>query len=318
MTSAATMVRAENLTKRDSERTRVDSLNFEVPSGQIVGLLGPNGSGKTTALKMLVGLVRPTSGSAEVLGCRVGSADFAAALRNVGSLIEAPSLYGQLTVRQNLAVQARLLGVDDIERHTLELLKLVDLEDRANDRASTLSLGMKQRLGIALALIARPSLVLLDEPANGLDPAGIVEIRLLLRRLPEMGTTVLVSSHQLTEVQMACDRLIVMAGGRSVADGTTAEILQGFSGNRFVIRLEPDDFATSLECLENAGLEIEPDPTASAITLTLPDHWTGQDLNRTLSTQNIHAIEIRRETVSLEEAFLAMTSNEQKDNHASL
>jgi ABC-2 type transport system ATP-binding protein len=318
MTSAATMVRAENLTKRDSERTRVDSLNFEVPSGQIVGLLGPNGSGKTTALKMLVGLVRPTSGSAEVLGCRVGSADFAAALRNVGSLIEAPSLYGQLTVRQNLAVQARLLGVDDIERHTLELLKLVDLDDRANDRASTLSLGMKQRLGIALALIARPSLVLLDEPANGLDPAGIVEIRLLLRRLPEMGTTVLVSSHQLTEVQMACDRLIVMAGGRSVADGTTAEILQGFSGNRFVIRLEPDDFATSLECLENAGLEIEPDPTASAITLTLPDHWTGQDLNRTLSTQNIHAIEIRRETVSLEEAFLAMTSNEQKDNHASL
>jgi ABC-type multidrug transport system ATPase subunit len=316
MTAPSVMVRTENLTKRDSERNRVDSLTFEVLAGQIVGLLGPNGSGKTTALKMLVGLIRPTHGFADVLGCRVGSPGFPSALHRVGALIESPALYGQLTVRQNLIAQARVLRVGDSAKRIAELLDLVDLGDRADSRASTLSLGMKQRLGIALALIAKPELVLLDEPANGLDPAGIVEIRNLLRRLPELGTTVLVSSHQLAEVQQACDRLIVMTAGHTVANGTTNEILHGFSGNRFVIRLEAADLLVSLECLTNAGLQTSLDPAGSQITVTLPDHWTGQDLNRTLSTNNIHAIEIRHETATLEEAFLAMTSTGPKDNHA--
>jgi ABC-2 type transport system ATP-binding protein len=310
------MVQTENLTKRDTERTRVDSLSFEVPAGEIVGLLGPNGSGKTTALKMLVGLVRPTSGSAQVLGCRVGSPDFPAVLRRVGSLIESPALYGQLTVRQNLIAQARVLGVDNTDQRIAELLDIVDLRDRADGRASTLSLGMKQRLGIALALVAKPVLVVLDEPANGLDPAGIVEIRRLLRRLPELGTTVLVSSHQLTEVQQACERLIVLAGGRMIANGTTNEILDGFSGNQFLVQVESKDLGPSHVCLANAGLHADRSSAGSTLAVTLPDDWTGQDLNRLLSAQNILAIEIRRHTATLEEAFLAMTATEPKDEHA--
>jgi ABC-2 type transport system ATP-binding protein len=315
VSAVSTMVRVENLSKGDSKRTRVDSVSFDVPRGEVVGLLGPNGAGKTTALKMLVGLMRPTGGTAELLGCQVGSSGFPTVLRHVGTLIESPAIYSQLTVRQNLIMSCRVLAVEDPERRVADLLDLVDISDRADDRAATLSLGMKQRLGIALALVATPSLVLLDEPANGLDPAGIVEIRHLLRQLPALGTTVLVSSHQLNELQQACDRLIVMAAGRVVANGTTTEILSGFSGNRFLIRLDPVDVASAQQCLASAGLQGDWEQSTAAIAVTLHDDLTGRDLNRMLSAQNIHAIEIHRETVTLEEAFLTMTSGTTKSEN---
>jgi ABC-2 type transport system ATP-binding protein len=307
--STATMVRVDGLSKRYGTQTRVDSLSFEVPAGQVVGVLGPNGAGKTTLLKMLVGLIRPTGGSVEVMGCHADSPKYFEALRRVGALIESPSIYLQLSVRQNLELQEKSLQLAADRHRIAETLELVDLAGRADDRAKTISLGMKQRLGIAVALLARPDLVILDEPANGLDPAGIVEIRLLLRRLAETGTSVLVSSHQLAETQQACDRLLVMANGKLVAAGTTEEILSGFSNNRFTVRLDLNDVDAASRCFAKLDLAFE--VANSSINMNLPSGWTGRDLNQALANDGVHAIEVRHEAVSLEEVFLAMTTTNQ-------
>ena len=308
----STAIRVDQLTKRDRTRTRIDSLTFDVPAGEVVGLLGPNGCGKTTAMKMLVGLVSPTSGRAEVLGCRVGSKEFPVALRKVGALIESPALYGQLTVRENLELESVARSSPISRAEMGDLLTEVGLSERADQRASTLSLGLKQRLGIALAVVTKPELVLLDEPANGLDPAGIVETRQFLRRLAGRGTTVLVSSHQLSEAQQTCDRIVVMSAGRVVTAGLTAEILRRFSGNRFVARLQPGEVSVAQSCLNLTRWEWEADGSDASITVTLPDQLGGADLNRALSAHGIHAIEIIEARVTLEEAFLKLTRTEKE------
>ncbi len=308
------VVRVEALIKRYGARTRIDSMTFELPAGQVIGVLGPNGAGKTTLLKMLVGLIRPTSGSAELLGCRTDHRGLVDVLRRVGALIESPSLYLELTVRQNLDLQARSMRVVVDRARLTEVLEMVDLADRADDRARTLSLGMKQRLGIAVALVARPELVILDEPANGLDPAGIVEIRQLLRRLAREGTSVIVSSHQLAETQQVCDRLLVLNQGGLVATGTIDEILSKCPSNRFSIRLDPGDFATASTCLAQRGVTFELD--APCIHALAPDHYTGRDLNRALMESGVHAIEVRHNVATLEEAFLLMTTDTSTQNRS--
>ncbi len=308
-------IRVDQLTKRDRTRARVDALSFEVPAGEVVGLLGPNGSGKTTVMKMLVGLVRPSSGQAEILGCRVGSKEFPAALRNVGALIESPALYGQLTVTENLAIESVARRTPISSQEMTDLLTEVGLADRAGQRASTLSLGLKQRLGIALALVTKPALVLLDEPANGLDPAGIVETRWFLRRLAERGTTVLVSSHQLNEAQQTCTRIVVMAAGQVVAAGPTSEILRSLSGNRFIVRVQTNDLPLAKFCLSQIGWEWSTDDSATTIAVTVPGRLGGADLNRALGTRGIHAIEISEVGVTLEAAFLELTRNNEDRQH---
>ncbi len=300
------MVAVDGLTKRYGSAAAVDALSFDVPAGQVTGLLGPNGAGKTTAMKMLLGLVQPTSGRATVLGTEHGTPEFAHAVQRVGALIESPALYEGLSARRNLELQARALGLPKNPARIDELLELVDLTERGNDRAGAYSLGMKQRLGIAVAMIGRPELVILDEPANGLDPAGIVEIRKLLRRLPEMGTTVLVSSHQLAEVQLASDRIVVLDRGRLVASGTTEEILSGHSSSDYVVHLDPSELATATEHLRRESLTVAPD-TAGSLIVALPDGWSGRDLNRVLADAGIYATQLARETVTLEAAFLEMT-----------
>jgi len=209
-------------------------------------------------------------------------------------------------------VQARALGLPSDEGRINDLLELVDLTNRADDRARTYSLGMKQRLGIAVALLGNPELVVLDEPANGLDPAGIVEMRHLLRRLPAMGTTVLVSSHQLTEVQQACDRVVVLAEGRLVTTATTDEIIRDHSSSAFTVRVDPADLDATLARLLDCSLSIK-ESTDESVTVTLPDDWTGRDLNQALASSGVYASELVRESVTLEEAFLAMTTG---DDHA--
>ncbi len=307
-TSTGMVAAVEDLTKRYGSSLAVDSLSFEVPTGEVIGLLGPNGAGKTTAMKMLLGLVEPTSGRAAVLGAEAGSADFAGAMKRVGALIEAPALYERLSARQNLQLQGRALGaaVDPIRID--ELLELVDLADRADEPARRFSLGMKQRLGIAVAMVGRPALVILDEPANGLDPAGIVEIRSLLRRLPEMGTTVLVSSHQLAEVQQACDRLLVLADGQLVASGRTGDILAGHESRDFTVRLDAVDVAPAVVGLRDQGVTVR-SATTDALTVALPDGWSGRDVNRILVDAGILASALVRESTSLETAFLTMTGS---------
>lgn len=300
------VVRVESLTKRYADQVAVDSLSFEVPTGQVIGLLGPNGAGKTTAMKMIVGLVKPTSGRAELLGVSSDEPAFGHALRRVGSLIESPALYRNLSARQNLQLQAKALGVEATPSLVDELLELVDLADRADDRARSYSLGMKQRLGIAVAMVGKPELIILDEPANGLDPAGIVEIRRLLRRLPQMGTTVLVSSHQLNEVQKAADSLVVLDRGRLIACGTTDEIIGSQTSASFQIRLAPDDLASAIAALSAHGVAATTE-SVDQLSVTLGDGWRGRDLNRLLAEGGVYADQIVHNTVSLEEAFLAMT-----------
>lgn len=305
--TTAPVVHVDSLTKQYRSALAVDTLSFEVPAGQVVGLLGPNGAGKTTAMKMLLGLVQPSSGQATILGAPLSSSDFAHAVRRVGALIESPALYERLSARRNLELQAYALDLPVDRGRIDELLDLVDLVDRGDDKAGSYSLGMKQRLGIAVAMMGSPELVILDEPANGLDPAGIVEIRNLLRRLPAMGTTVLVSSHQLAEVQQACDRLAVLADGRLIAQGTTEEILRGYQGSDFTIRLDATATERAVELLTQQGLSTVCNSTTE-LAVTLPDGWTGRDLNRTLANDGLYADELIHRTVSLEEAFLAMTA----------
>src|SRR5713226_8711842 len=195
---------ATNLTKVIGKRTIVDGVSFSLNPGEVFGFLGPNGAGKTTTIRMLVGLIKPTAGSVTICGFNVRR-DFEKALSNVGCIVENPDLYRFMTGRENLEHFARMLRVapEEIER----VAELVALAHRLDQRVGTYSLGMRQRLGIAQALLGKPKLLILDEPANGLDPAGIREIRELLRNLAAEGMSVFVSSHLLAEVELMCDRV---------------------------------------------------------------------------------------------------------------
>jgi len=210
-----------DLSKKYGDRMALSHANFEVPLGSICGFVGPNGSGKTTTIRMLLGLIKPTTGSGHVLGESITQPE--KYLPNVGAMIEGPAFYPALTGKQNLAVLAKLGGfaTEPIQ----ELLDLVDLGDRGDSKFKTYSLGMKQRLGIAAALLPNPKLLVLDEPTNGLDPAGIHEIRTLLRRLADSGTTVFVSSHLLSEIEMISDYLVMLRQGKVIFSGKTIDLL---------------------------------------------------------------------------------------------
>lgn len=294
---------ARHLTKRYGTSSVVDDLSFTIPREGVVGLIGPNGAGKTTTMKMLLGLVKPTSGEISLLDATVGQAGWGRVLKRVGSMIEDPPIYDRMTARQNLRYQSlAVIGrVDEVQID--EILKLVDLFDRADDRPRAYSLGMKQRLGIGISLIGNPELVLLDEPANGLDPSGIIDIRNLLRRLPESGTTVLVSSHQLAEVQQACDRLVILANGRLLTEGTTAEILGAGTSHQFRLQLAPGEIELASSVFTGRGFAAAA-TSQQTLTVDPPTDVDGAVLNRLLVDAGIYAAEITKPTVSLEEAFL--------------
>jgi len=234
--SAEVVLSAENLTKSFGRRTAVADVSFEVYAGEVFGFLGPNGAGKTTTIRMLVGLARPDRGRIRIRGFDL-SRDFTRAMAHVGSIVESPDLYDYLTGRENLEHFARMLtdapspglrsaGGAGAAGRIPELAKLVSLEERLEDRVATYSLGMRQRLGIAQALLGAPDLLILDEPANGLDPAGIREIRRLVRLLStERGIAVFVSSHLLAEVEQMCDRVAIIHRGRTLAVGPVRQLL---------------------------------------------------------------------------------------------
>ncbi len=210
------------LTKRYDSMTVVDHLDLRVEVGEIFGFLGPNGAGKTTTMRMLLGLIAPTSGSARILGMDI-TTDLPAILARTGSMIEEPAFYPFLSGRDNLRAMARLSGVsEDVVPHVLQR---VDLAKAADKRFKAYSMGMKQRLALGAALLTNPDILILDEPANGLDPAGIVEMRDLMRDLKAEGRTVLISSHVLHEVEQICDRIAIVNGGRIVVQGPVAELL---------------------------------------------------------------------------------------------
>ncbi|MGZ4730413.1 MAG: ATP-binding cassette domain-containing protein, partial [Acidimicrobiales bacterium] len=215
------MLQIQGLTKRYGDRCAVDHLDFSVPPGVVCGFVGPNGAGKTTTIRMLLGLISPTEGTGEILGHPLSHPS--AYLRRVGAMIEGPAFYPSLSGRRNLEVLARLGG---IHRHRVdEVLEVVQLADRAGDHYGKYSLGMKQRLGIAAALLPDPDLLVLDEPTNGLDPPGIRDLRGLLRDLADAGMTVFVSSHLLDELQQICDHLVVIDQGRLLFSGGVDDFL---------------------------------------------------------------------------------------------
>src|SRR5213593_4626388 len=239
---------ADRLTKVIGKRTIVDNVSFDLQPGEVFGFLGPNGAGKTTTIRMLVGLIRPTSGRVTICGYDVRR-DFEAAMRCVGCIVENPDLYRFMTGRENLQHFARMLGVDgeEIER----VASLVSLAHRLDQRVGTYSLGMRQRLGIAQALLGSPKVLILDEPANGLDPAGIREIRELLRQLAhERQMSIFVSSHLLGEVELMCDRVAIIHHGRILKEGNVHELIS----SRREMELRVDDAARAMTVAQERGL----------------------------------------------------------------
>jgi ABC-2 type transport system ATP-binding protein len=241
---AAPPVRARGLVKRYDEVLAVDHIDLNVRAGDVYGFLGPNGAGKTTTLRMALGLIMPTEGVVELFGrdpIRFG----ARALQGVAGFVEAPRFYPYLSARKNLELLAALDG-DDARERIAEVFEIVELSPRAAHRVGGFSHGMRQRLGIAAALLRRPRLLILDEPATGLDPAGMRDMRALIRRLADEGITVLLSSHQLPEVQELCDRVAIVDSGRVVYEGALSDLRrQGGAG----YRLRSTDDARALEIL---------------------------------------------------------------------
>ncbi|MGH8949623.1 MAG: ABC transporter ATP-binding protein [Acidimicrobiia bacterium] len=291
------------MTKDFGNLRAVDSLDIDLPQGGVTGFVGPNGAGKSTTLRMLLGLIKPTSGDGEVLGHSIQHPS--AYLRKVGALIEAPAFYPSLTGEENLRVFASLGGHD--QHRIAPLLQLVGLDDRGADRYKTYSLGMKQRLGIALALIPDPDLLVLDEPTNGLDPLGIVEIRSLLIELGASGKTVFVSSHLLAEIQAACDSIVMIDHGGVVFSGTMAALLARNSPTIRAAAEHETDTSRLIEITTLAGYRST--RVNGAIEIDAPGAWA-PDLNRLASQAGITLKELQAASADLEQAFFAMTGND--------
>ncbi|WP_280215646.1 ABC transporter ATP-binding protein [Nocardia cyriacigeorgica] len=292
------IVVTKELTKRYGTHPAVDRVDMRVRPGEIYGFLGPNGAGKTTTLRMLAGLIAPSSGSATVLGHAPGDP---AVVRRIGVLIEGPGFYPYLSGRDNLLVMARYRGLGPAA--VTEALQRVGLAGRAGDRYRTYSLGMKQRLGVGAALLGRPDLLILDEPTNGLDPAGMAEMRSLITDLAGDGHTVLLSSHLLSEVQEICDRVGVISGGTLLVESTVAELRGAAS---LLVRAEPAAVALPAiravlgepVMLTAAGIRIEAAADAAP------------KIARAVVESGADLLELRVDEKSLEEVFFEMTGLE--------
>jgi ABC-2 type transport system ATP-binding protein len=287
------------LTKRYDTMVAVDHLNLQVRKGEIFGFLGPNGAGKTTTMRMLLGLIRPTSGSARILGMDIAH-ELPAILARTGSMIEEPAFYPYLSGRDNLRAMARLSHVP--EDVVPGVLARVDLTSAADKRFKTYSMGMKQRLALGAALLADPEILILDEPANGLDPAGIVEMRDLMKELKGEGRTVLISSHVLHEVEQICDRIAIVNGGRIVVQGRVNELLH--HNDRIEVRIEqPEEAAGVLREVPWIG-QIERGNDHLLVSAPLE---RSAEINRVLADSGFYAAIIKPQEESLEQYFLEIT-----------
>jgi ABC-2 type transport system ATP-binding protein len=299
-------VSVTGLTKRYGDRTVVDHLDLELPAGVIAGFVGPNGAGKTTTMAMLLGLVRRSGGAGTVLGHTID--DPAAYLPKVGALIESPAFYPSLSAVENLRVFATVAGHDPSTIPTL--LETVGLGGRGGDRYRSYSLGMKQRLGIAAALLGDPDLLILDEPANGLDPQGVREMRSLVGSLAASGRTVLVSSHDLSELEQVCDWLVLIDTGRSLYQGPTGALLDGVSEGLAVAPEHDDDRVRLHDVLVARGHDIVGRDGNSLVV-----HVDGSRVddvaarvNRAAFDAGITLVELSPLRTSLEDRYLALVN----------
>ncbi|HYT29157.1 MAG TPA: ABC transporter ATP-binding protein [Actinomycetota bacterium] len=293
----------------------MDRLDLEVPAGTLFGFLGPNGAGKTTTIRMLLGLIFPTDGDVEVLGEAVFGAGGSRVVRRVGAMIEEPAAWPYLSGRRNLQYHARAGGPRDDRSARLgrvdDVLQIVGLEDAAGKKVAAYSQGMRQRLGIAQALLGSPEVLVLDEPTNGLDPGGMREIRALLRRLADDGVTVFVSSHLLFEVEAMCDRVGVLARGRLVAEGPPADLRA--PADRF--RIEVDDRSAAVTVLSSlVGVEIEraaggsesPGSPAGALAIRLRPPAAAAAVNAALVAAGVGVSALVPVQGTLEDVFLEL------------
>jgi ABC-2 type transport system ATP-binding protein len=290
-------IETHDLTKRFGQRRAVDSLSIQVPRGVIAGLVGPNGAGKTTTLRLLLGLIRPTGGNAAVLGQSIHQPrEF---MHRVGALIEGPAFYPTLSGRTNLSTLATLGRHGDAD--ISELLQTVGLADRGRDMFRSYSLGMKQRLGIAAALLSDPELLILDEPANGLDPPGIIEMRDLLRRLRAGGKTLLVSSHLLAEVDQIADWLIVLVAGKAVYCGPAADLPGRQSSEILVATESPAQLDVVVMIARDRGYTAVVEN--GQVRIAAPSSFAGE-LNRLTMQAGATLVELHQVQSTLEESFL--------------
>jgi ABC-2 type transport system ATP-binding protein len=296
--SADTVVEVRGLAKAYGRVRAVDGVDLTVRRGEVYGFLGPNGAGKTTTLRMLLGLVAPSAGSVRVLGRRPGAPG---ALARVGALVEGPAFYPYLSGRENLRVVARYAGAPTSSVATA--LETVDLAARAGDRFGTYSMGMRQRLGVAAALLKDPDLVVLDEPTNGLDPAGMRDMRALVRDLGAQGRTVVLSSHLLGEVQQVCDRVAVIDRGRVVAEATVDQLR---AGTELLVRAAPVEVArTTLRALpEVADVRVH-----DGVLRVSADEAHTALVTRALVGAGVAVTELRRDDRQLEDVFLDLTDH---------
>jgi ABC-2 type transport system ATP-binding protein len=303
MTSTALSV--TGLTKRYGDRMAVRDLDIELPEGVVAGFVGPNGAGKTTTMAMLLGLVRPTAGTGTVLGSSI--ADPAAYLPRVGALIESPAFYPSLSGAENLRVFATVAGQDTATIPAL--LETVGLEGRGDDRYRSYSLGMKQRLGIAAALLGDPDLLILDEPANGLDPQGVREMRSLIGTLAGTGRTVLVSSHDLSELEQVCDWLVLIDTGRSLYQGPTRDLLHDVTGGLVVAAQYSGDQSLLQELLVGGGLAVEARDGRLVVSADGMDvGGLAACVNRTAFDAGMVLVELSPLRTTLEDRYLSMVT----------
>ena len=287
---------------RGRSQVAVDGLDLAVPEGGVFGFLGPNGAGKTTTIRCLLGLVASTAGSCRLLGADVGR-DLPRVLGRVGAIVETPALFPTMSGRRNLELLGRLQGIGP--QRVTQTLERVGLAERADDLVKRYSLGMRQRLGLAAALLKDPEVLILDEPANGLDPAGIKEVRDLLRGLGDEGRTVFVSSHLLPEVRQTCDRVAILARGRCVAAGPVTDVLANGHGTGLLVRLEDLDRGRAV--LAAAGIAASLDGDHLRVSLP-PDQ--AATVTYALAGQGLYVTELRPDEADLETVFLELTAEQ--------
>jgi ABC-2 type transport system ATP-binding protein len=310
----ALAVNVVGLTKRFGERTVVDKLDLAIPAGSVCGFVGPNGAGKTTTIRMLLGLITPTDGTGTLLGGSLNHPE--SYLHKVGALIESPAFYPALSGRDNLLVLARL---GDIPSEVVgTVLSRVGLLERSRDFYRTYSLGMKQRLGLAAALLPSPDLLILDEPTNGLDPAGIVEMRELIRSLSLDGMAILISSHLLAEIEHICDHLVMITEGRTVFQGEVTG-LRASQSSELVLRPESEVDVPLLVAIVREGGFVaqreELSPGLSVVVVHAPRE-SAAELNRLAMGHDIALAHLSERTRSLEEAFFDLTGSHSRDTMA--
>lgn len=300
------IIQVNGLTKQFKNLTAVKDLSFSVQEGDVYGFLGQNGAGKSTTIRMLLTLIEPTAGSISIFGQSLAT-HRKEILREIGAVIEKPDVYKYLSAIENLRLFARLSGMKPTEQQLMQQLEMVGLAGRAKDTVKTFSQGMKQRLGIAVALIHNPRLIILDEPTNGLDPQGIADIRNLIRHLSrDLNKTILVSSHLLNEIEQVATRVLIIDKGRKLVEGTAADL---FDPSQTIVELETLDNDAALVTLQQSRWADQLQPRRSGVLLIKLHRNQIPDLHRDLVAMNIPVLSLQPRH-SLEDYFLQVTSGQ--------